>query len=1085
MKGGCALYISKKIKNSCRLPQLEITNDLIWVLVDLGNLKLVIGCVYVHDREPLHLQSVLESCNAVDKFVTDNKLDGMILLGDFNSRSTLWGDNQCNKMGNDLSLFMNSSDSMMLVSPGENTFSCTKNKIDKQGGSIIDLIICSTKLATMFSLCTVDENATPRTGAPARGHWPVLSKLRTVEIIQRENLVSEIMDLKNYDWERWKEDLDNHVALECQEEDDEAITLWKKLQGCLERTRSSIPIKRVCMHSKPYWSKELSLLSQLLQVARKAFNKLSTPTNLEIYNNAKEAFDAELSKAFNRWTEESTKELLTKDKSKFWKAYNKNLKKQDVGRTVDILKSPNNNFIYSDDDKCSLFHETFFTGNHLKGCNFDEEFKTQVENEVQEIMSTDNVQKDDRSNRLQDEPEDQQDLNKPFTLSELNSAISKMQTSRKALDGEGIHPLFIKKSGITFRQTLLKLLNKCLDEEFWPWKTSKVIILKKSGKTSYQDPGAYRPISLTSYVGKVMERLLESRLREFLVKNDLLDEEQEGFQKGKSTTRYLYRLASKISSTRNRKLVGILLLADFEKAYDSVWVQGLLYKLSKVGIKGKMWGILANYLLDREIYIQVGKTKGKTITCSLGLPQGSVISPLLFIFYVADMCPTGKTKGETWKYADDASILTQNSSKDNARKDMQHNLDNLHQWISKWRFKLNCSKGKTEAIAINFTPTAADELKFGNSIIEYVEESKVLGIWIDGKLSWKRQVREVVGKCWGIWKIIKAHCSPFKGLRMHNILTLVRIAVLPILFYASPVWLTGNEEEFKSLWYDILKTTTGTPSPFYKASKGKMEVITSFPPIEIQSKIIIVKFITKNFYQPRNNTIFVKEIERVMTEERRHHFAKQHINFLKEYICHQTGLKTHHSIDLNNRIDPIRYSKKSIWEFTLSQWKGQIAELDQERDFRKLLTNTHRTRVWPCKRLVEVLMCAALLTRLPTKQFLWEKSLVSSPVCNCKKSEETIDHLLFECEELNNIREFLKVKGQTVHQAIIEPDTACIFQMLDIISQKKHFLKLRKLTSSILKEPNERKHGKEVLNIVNEGMDWSSVTCGEIEDLVA
>ena len=141
-----------------------------------------------------------------------------------------------------------------------------------------------------------------------------------------------------------------------------------------------------------------------------------------------------------------------------------------------------------------------------------------------------------------------------------------------------------------------------------------VVMLKKPGKESYQKPGSYRPISITSYVGKLVERMIDYRLREKFEVDESIDKEQEGYMPKKSTSRYLYRLIAEMSKTKNSKKVGMLLLIDFEKAYDSVWLEGLLYKLSAAGITKNIWKLIASFLLNRKVKIKIGNHVGNEMS---------------------------------------------------------------------------------------------------------------------------------------------------------------------------------------------------------------------------------------------------------------------------------------------------------------------------------------------------------------------------------------------------------------------------------------------------------------------------------------
>ena len=117
--------------------------------------------------------------------------------------------------------------------------------------------------------------------------------------------------------------------------------------------------------------------------------------------------------------------------------------------------------------------------------------------------------------------------NDSLTWQELNHAIRTLPTSNKAIDC--IHPKMLKRSGPNFRELLLRLFNKCMEEKTWPCVTNKVIFMRKPGKSNYSSPSSYRPITTSSYVGKLFERLLESRIRALAEHEGILDKEQEGF----------------------------------------------------------------------------------------------------------------------------------------------------------------------------------------------------------------------------------------------------------------------------------------------------------------------------------------------------------------------------------------------------------------------------------------------------------------------------------------------------------------------------------------------------------------------------
>ena len=185
--------------------------------------------------------------------------------------------------------------------------------------------------------------------------------------------------------------------------------------------------------------------------------------------------------------------------------------------------------------------------------------------------------------------------------------------------------------GETACECILALLNSCLKTGHWVWDIADVIFLKKDGKTDYSKAGSYRPISITSYIGKVFEQIIAGRLEEHFKKKGLSDEYQEGFTKKRNTVRYLNRLDNDVRSHLQKKYTVICLFIDFEKAFDSVWKKGLMKKLSDFGVSGSLWKLINSFLFNRKVRLIFNNYTGFIRACrEFGLPQGSALSPILF-----------------------------------------------------------------------------------------------------------------------------------------------------------------------------------------------------------------------------------------------------------------------------------------------------------------------------------------------------------------------------------------------------------------------------------------------------------------------
>ena len=170
----------------------------------------------------------------------------------------------------------------------------------------------------------------------------------------------------------------------------------------------------------------------------------------------------------------------------------------------------------------------------------------------------------------------------------------------------------LQHAGEEFTKSVLKLFQKSWTTTSVPtkWKEAEVKFLRKNGKKSYHEPGAYRPISLTSYLCKCPERSITSRLYGFVEHFKLLDKEQEGFRKFRGTQDALLRLTQNVYNSFNKNEHTAALFIDIEKAYDSVWRDGLMVKLKEIRITGRIWHWIKDFLTDRSAAINMGGVKG-------------------------------------------------------------------------------------------------------------------------------------------------------------------------------------------------------------------------------------------------------------------------------------------------------------------------------------------------------------------------------------------------------------------------------------------------------------------------------------------
>ena len=198
---------------------------------------------------------------------------------------------------------------------------------------------------------------------------------------------------------------------------------------------------------------------------------------------------------------------------------------------------------------------TFFEGKHLHGMDFDQKFYEETNRLYDEILSSTNNEEDNHT----------QDLSAPITSKEIKNAIKTYSAGKKSSDKEDINPKMFKYLGEKAIEILKKTANECLHQGKWVWSKAEVIFLRKSGKESYSKPGSYRPISISSYIGKLIEKVIAKRIQRYLSLIGLHDPDQEGFMEGRNTIRYLSRLVSAIRSDIQKKLTSNCLFLDLKR----------------------------------------------------------------------------------------------------------------------------------------------------------------------------------------------------------------------------------------------------------------------------------------------------------------------------------------------------------------------------------------------------------------------------------------------------------------------------------------------------------------------------------------
>ena len=355
----------------------------------------------------------------------------------------------------------------------------------------------------------------------------------------------------------------------------------------------------------------------------------------------------------------------------------------------------------------------------------------------------------------------------PITVEEVFSLITSMSGGAAAGD-DGFNLEFLKKNVACLSQPLAHLFNLSIFSGIVPraFKLAKVVPVFKKGDEL--NPGNYRPISLLSIFNKVFEKLISKRLSDFFDHENILYKHQFGFRKNHSTGLAIVEVTDFCYTNLDKNNYILGLFIDFQKAFDSIDIDILLVKLSNYGIRGIMFDWIKDYLKDRSQYTFVNGIKSEVKNINYGVPQGSVLGPLLFLIYVNDL-HRATLEASPKLFADDTNIFIAANNLSDLTHKANNSLNQIYQWCLANKITINLDKTNFTVFSPNKN-IAPDNLiiSIGNSCIKYTSCCKYLGIFIDNKLTWQEHIDYVYKKllkfCGIFYKI--RELLPFQCLKM-------------------------------------------------------------------------------------------------------------------------------------------------------------------------------------------------------------------------------------------------------------------------------------------------------------------------------
>ena len=554
-------------------------------------------------------------------------------------------------------------------------------------------------------------------------------------IITLEGKISRVNDKPNYrwklskaDWESFAQDVDNNLPTNYQKKN---INKLEKIlrKNILKAANKHVGKKKSSPQNKCWMTEEIKKAIQERNQLRK-----------------------DMPETREQWIAACrlTAEMIKKEKERQWKEFVETVDRSTDGRkiwrTIRAMdgRSPpqrknevlivNGKGYVEDKDKAEQFAKTYREFSRLEKRKSDRDVRRNNYKRMDERLMDQSIE-----GPIQ---ESEQDL----TMEELEKAIYGSSTN-KASGDDDIPYEFIQHLGPVAKQFLLRIYQLCWRGEGIPtkWRTAVIKTLLKDGK----DPKlttSYRPISLTSCLGKILERMIADRLIYILETRKLLNPNQAGFRQGRCTTDQILKLVQdatdNIQAARHESHRTVVCFFDYAKAYDKVWRDGLISKMLDLEIPPRFVRYVRHFLSGRNTWVEVNNTKSKKFLLKEGLPQGSCISPLLFLIFINDIDANLDMMTTASLFADDTSAWRRDGVvRGSGRRLMQEEIDKILEWANKWKMSINADKTKCMVISSstgdqNWNP----ELEADGVEIEPVKEYRFLGIVIRNNLLFVTQI---------------------------------------------------------------------------------------------------------------------------------------------------------------------------------------------------------------------------------------------------------------------------------------------------------------------------------------------------------
>ena len=695
-KGGVAILVKNSIPAQEFVVRTNNQAEIHGVNIIVDNQKLRIFSVYCPPDRDLSLELIQ---------IQDSRC---LIVGDFNSHSEAWGYDEADRRGEEVEDWQIDNGLVLLNDPDDPPTFFSRRWLTS---STPDLAFATNDISRIATRTVLKQLG-------GSDHRPVKISL-DLHFKPQEAKTFPRWNYKKANWERFSSLVDQY-SLKISNKQQNLNTKIKALnQVILKAAQESIP-RGARKNYKPYWTEELQQEEDAVAEARDRVEEdPSQENNITLKAATARHRRTFIQEARRTWQEKTEQLNMDKEGNKLW----------NLARALNDENSRRSPITLEQDGELCTGKQAANVFAKQYAQTSDLQIPTDRRREVREAQ---------RARRdLPEEPL----MTAPFVRDELEDALKTLKL-KKAPGPDNITNEMLMHLGPKAKKKLLQLFNDGWRSGTVPqiWREAIMIPVHKKGKDKSKAE-SYRPISLTSCVGKLMERLINARLMWHLEAKHHITPEQAAFRQDRSTEDQVTYISQAIEDAFQEKKHTLAVWIDMEKAFDKVWKEGLKMKLRQCGVAGRMYRWIGQYLHNRKAKVQVKQHFSKKKILRQGVPQGGVLSPTLFLIFIGDILQRLPRNVRGAIYADDLALWCSEEYITTANYRLQQALQEIEAWSHTWLIKVNERKTTYTVFSLSKQQQRVS-LQLNGRGLQEEESPTYLGVTLDRRLTWKSQLQK-------------------------------------------------------------------------------------------------------------------------------------------------------------------------------------------------------------------------------------------------------------------------------------------------------------------------------------------------------